>query len=1067
MKRARRGRELLPRWIFGSLLFLLTLFAFNPNANAAITGKIAGVVVDASTGNPLPGANIIIEGTQMGAACDADGYFFIINISPGEYNVIARMMGYKTVTQTGIRVSTDHTTNIKFELEPTTIEGEGITIQAKREVIKMDLSSSREVAWAEEIEATPLVTDIREYVNMQAGVQDWRIREGDPSQTKFIVDGLMMVDNRLGRVLLTPNLSSIQEVSIVKGGFNAEYGMVRSGLINIVTKEGSPETYHGSINFRFTPAHLKHSGYSLFDHNNYYLYPFLSEDDSVCWKGLSVWDSTMENAVGDTVPNPNYDPVKARIYEDFAFEGWIAVSAAHMDSVSPENLRNVFIFQHACEGSEELGQKERHYGHRPDWLVDGGFGGPLIPGFKDLTFFVSHRTNKEMFRFPTSRDYYQDQNTQLRLTYRLNQNLKLGVTGIYKVINTVDKYPMDDEYDAVADWDPNDHFASSATDVEFTLGTQYYWPAAVNPFDVYIKAAGFSLDHSLNPKTFYSVRITRQETENQGLGPTHIRDTTWIANLGGYKVTELPYGWWSWGQNRRWESIEDDMHFNCTSGSNMRDESRMIGWNLKADLTSQINRYNQIKIGVEYDEEWVNTYWGYLVGEVWTDPLARYPLQLDMGLDSIQYMSDAWIRDWTQKPYRIEAYVQDKIEFQGMIANLGLRLMYFNPNTDWYTPGTFSEWWDQYHKDIFADSVPTKPAKGRMTLSPRIGISHPISEVSKLYFNYGYFYSLAPLADLYTIGYGPRNNGVTFLGNPEAYFPRTISYELGYDHQIGEQFLISISGFYKDVDYQVSQDSVTDRYDTYTYVTVSNRNYEDVRGFEISLKKITGRWITGWANYTYNVSSSGFTGRRHYYEVKDLTNRDKGMSDPEQTKSLARPRVNAKLNITSPTDYGTLLGDWRLSFYSTWEAGEYLSYDPDNVGTFEFQNNLQWKAYKRVDLQLSKSVRFGSSSLELFMDVYNLFDWKHIDLGGFLGGTDLDDATANVNDFKGYLNSLHLPMYGDDRYEDRYEGLGLTAGNDQVGDMKSDSKPYIDMPNLAFRTFLEPRTVTFGVRLSF
>jgi len=1058
MERARRGRELLPRWILGSLLLILTLFAFSPNANAAVTGKIAGAVVNAETGNPLPGANIIVEGTEMGAACDVDGYFFIINIPPGEYNLQARMIGYKIVTQTGVRVSTDHTTNIKFELETTVVEGEGVTIQAQREVIKMDLSSSREVAWAEEIQATPLVTDIREYVNMQAGVQDWRIREGDPNQTKFIVDGLMMVDNRLGRVLLTPNLSSIKEVSIVKGGFNAEYGMVRSGLINVVTKEGSPEAYHGSINFRFTPAHLKHSGYSLFDHNNYYLYPYLSTEDSVCWIGTdAAWlDSTRSS----------YDTIKARTYP--SFRGWLAASAAHLDSVSPEDLRDVFIFQHACEGSGELGQNERQYGHRPDWLVDGGFGGPLIPGFKDLTFFVSHRTNKEMFRWPTSRDYYQENNTQLKLTYRLNQSIKVGVTGIYKQINTVDKYPMDDEYDAVGAWDPNEHFASSATDVEFTTGAQFYWPVAVNPFDVYIKAAGFSLDHSLSPNTFYSVRITRQETENQGLGPIDLRDTTWIANIGGYKVTELPYGWWSWGQNRRWESIEDQMQFNCTSGSNMRDESRMTGWNLKADLTSQINRYNQIKMGVEYNEERVNTYWGFLIGEIWSDPAARYPARLDMGIDSIQSMTGAWIRDWNQNPYRIEAYVQDKIEFQGMIANLGLRLMYFNPNTDWYDIlDPFSEYFEEDYKYIFTDSVPTVPAASKMVLSPRIGISHPISEVSKLYFNYGYFYSLAPLADLYTIGYGATGNGITFLGNPEAEFPRTVSYEIGYDHQIGQQFLLRISAYYKDITNQISQDSVTNITRTVDYVTVTSRNYEDIRGFEVGLRKMTGAWITGWANYTYNVSSSGNTGREHYYEPRDLGNRDKGMSDPEQDKNLPRPRFNTKLSITSPTYYGTLLGDWRLSFYSTWEAGEYTSYDPLDIGTYEFRNNLQWKAYKRLDLQVSKSVRFGSSSLELFMDVYNLFDWKHINLGGFLGSTDLDDETADIGDYEGYLESLHLPMYGDDKYSDNYEAEGRTAGNDQLGDINSDSKPYINMPNLAFRTFLEPRTVTFGVRLSF
>jgi len=1064
MERVRRGRELLPRWILGGLLFILTLFAFNPSANAAVTGKIAGIVVDAGTGEPLPGANVVIQGTEMGAACDADGYFFIINVSPDEYDVQARMMGYKTVTQTGVRVSTDHTTNIKFGLETTVIEGEGITVQAERELIKMDVSSSQEVAWAEEIEETPLVTDIREYVNMQSGVQDWRIREGSADQTQFMVDGLMMVDNRLNRPLLTPNLSSIKEVSIVKGGFNAEYGNVRSGLINVVSKEGSPEAYHGSINFRWTPAHLKHKGPSLFDNDNYYLYPYLSEDDSVCWIGIDA-------AWGDSTKD-SYDTVLYNKYSDRAIPGWIAVAAANDDSVTPEDLRNVFIYQHTADGCEELGQRPRTgYGQLPEWMVDAGFGGPVIPGYKDLTFFFSHRTNKETYRWPTSKDYFSDMNSMLKLNYRLNQNIKIGIMGIYREINTVDKYPMSiGDIGSIILWNANDRYASSGTDLELDSEGELYWPMAVNPFDVTTKAGGFSLDHSISPNTFYSIRITRQQTENYAPGPpiSEIRDTTYVDTFGTYKVTELPYGWWSYGQNRRWESLQDQIHFNIGNGSNARDLSDMITWNFKADITTQINKYNEIKVGLEYNDDRFHTFWGYLGGEMWNDPLKRYPLYLDMGLDSIQKLSlDAWVREWDVNPRRIEGYVQDKIEFQGMIANLGIRIMYFDPNTDWYAAEPYSEYFEPANKYFFEDSTPKEPTETKISIAPRLGISHPISEVSKIYFNYGQFYSMGPSSDLYTVGFGPQIEGVTFLGNPNAEFPRTIAYELGYDHEIADQYLVRLSAFYKDIDNQISYDSIHG--DDVDYTVVSNRNYEDIRGYEIGLRKIVGRWVTGWVNYTYTVSSSGYTGREIYYEDPS-DEAQYGMQDPEQVKNLARPRINAKLSIISPVTYGTLLGDWRLTFYSTWEAGEYFAYNPLGIGGIEgdeFKNNAQWKPYKRIDLQLSKSVRFGGSSLELFVDVYNLLDWEYIDLGGFAGSIDLSDETANTADFKNYLKSLRLPIYGEGGYADQYEAEGYIAGNDKIGDLASDDKPYINMPDIGFRTFLEPRTVTFGVRVSF
>lgn len=63
------------------------------------TGKIAGRVTDAQTGEPIVGANIIIEGTYLGAASDLNGNYAIINVPPGVYKVKASAVGYKTVVK--------------------------------------------------------------------------------------------------------------------------------------------------------------------------------------------------------------------------------------------------------------------------------------------------------------------------------------------------------------------------------------------------------------------------------------------------------------------------------------------------------------------------------------------------------------------------------------------------------------------------------------------------------------------------------------------------------------------------------------------------------------------------------------------------------------------------------------------------------------------------------------------------------------------------------------------------------------------------------------------------------
>ena len=194
MKRA--GIKLSFRWILLGLLLFVTFFVVVHKTEAAIDGKIAGYVLDGNTGEPLPGANIIIEGTERGAACDADGYYYIIRLEPGIYNVQARMMGYAIVTKTDVRVVSGHTTPLDFELKPAVVEGEGVVVEAEREIIKMDLSSSSFSAGKSEIEAVPLVSDVKQYFNLQAGIAGWSVRGGSQGETKLLADGFLLVDQR-------------------------------------------------------------------------------------------------------------------------------------------------------------------------------------------------------------------------------------------------------------------------------------------------------------------------------------------------------------------------------------------------------------------------------------------------------------------------------------------------------------------------------------------------------------------------------------------------------------------------------------------------------------------------------------------------------------------------------------------------------------------------------------------------------------------------------------------------------------------------------------------------------
>jgi len=997
--------------IFTLVLICVALFSYHGVALAGITGKIAGVITDAATGELLPAVNVVIEGTTLGGATDVDGSYFIINIPPGTYTLQASMVGYTVESKTGVIVNVDHTTPIDFDLRVTAIAGEEVTVTAEREIVPMDISASHIVADAEQIVEVPLVTDIAQYIHLQAGIEGDYIRGGGMDQTQFMMDGLIAVDNRTNQPMMMVNLSAVKELNIIKGGFNAEYGNVRSGLINVVTREGSPSMYHGSLDFRISPAHSKHSGSSVFSPDNYYIQPYL--DEGVCWVGTK---------------NGTWDKETQLQYEEFmGWNAWSAKLLSDQDPINdrtPEECRDLFLWRHALEGSGALGQKEGKYGHKPDWVADASFGGPVPTVGKylgNLSFFVSYRNNWEMFALPSNRDYYKEQNIHLKITSRISTSMKLTFEGLMGKINS-----LADNVNGTDDYLRNGEDIYSA----LNEGSYIYMPSSLCPFDVDQSMEGISFDHVLSPSTFYNVRISHVHTKNSCTGPYRLRDTTILRYFGNTPVDEIP-----WGYEHTMGTDAIGMLHSTHLGATAKSLSKMDGLNAKFDLTSQIDRYNQIKAGLMFNYDDLDTY-GAEVNPV--------------------YPTHDWSVKWRQFPYRFGAYLQDKLEFEGMIANFGLRIDYNEPNCDWYTVDRYSIYFSRNFKDVFTEVTPKESAKGKIKISPRLGVSHPISENSKLYFNYGHFYSMPSSNNMYQIRY--RYAGIESIGNPSADLPKTVSYELGVEYNVQNLFLIHLAGYYKDVSDQTGSVRYVNYDGRVDYNTIENNNYEDIRGFELRIDKRFGRWITGWINYNYMVTTSGYIGRRVYYE-DSREQRIYGLQNPYQERPLVRPYLRANINIRTPRDWGPTMagikpfGDIRWSTLFTRKAGRYITWDP--METYELQDNLQWKSEYYFDARFSKRVGFGKYTLELFADINNLFNTKYPSTRGF----------ADSDDSERYYKSLHLPMYGGEDYQ----AAGLVPGDDKPGDIggPGTDKEYIDMPNREFLTYLNQRSVFFGLKIDF
>ncbi|MCW8960243.1 MAG: TonB-dependent receptor [Ignavibacteriaceae bacterium] len=238
--------------IFKLLILIIPIGLILPTL-AGTTGKISGIVKDAETNEPLPGCNIIIEGTTLGAASDINGEFFILNIPPGIYTVRASMVGYKPYRIDNVRILIDLTTSLEFIMQVQVLDiAEEIVVTAERPLIQKDVTSKQSIISSDEILNMP-VNSIQDILTTKAGFTtdsdgQIHVRGGRVGEIGYLIDGVKVDDPLYGRFSNTLNKDAINEMEIISGTFNAEYGDAMSSIVNLVTKDGG-STFHGKVEY--------------------------------------------------------------------------------------------------------------------------------------------------------------------------------------------------------------------------------------------------------------------------------------------------------------------------------------------------------------------------------------------------------------------------------------------------------------------------------------------------------------------------------------------------------------------------------------------------------------------------------------------------------------------------------------------------------------------------------------------------------------------------------------------------------------------------------------------------
>ena len=249
-------RHALSRFIAG--LAVLVLCVVVTDVAEAQTGKLTGVVTDAQSGQPLEGAQIVLQGTGLSALTGANGRYFLVNIPPSTYTILVRRIGYQSVEVRNVFIQIDVTRAQDVSLTPATVVTEAITVvEDVVPLIQPGVTGSGSNIRAEEMAALP-VTSINGVLALQQGflevpnntdlvsfsesrrnpITPVRIRGGRSGETLTLIDQIPVNNFVFGSQAFDITREAVEQVDFQRGGFEPQYGNALSGIINIATREG-------------------------------------------------------------------------------------------------------------------------------------------------------------------------------------------------------------------------------------------------------------------------------------------------------------------------------------------------------------------------------------------------------------------------------------------------------------------------------------------------------------------------------------------------------------------------------------------------------------------------------------------------------------------------------------------------------------------------------------------------------------------------------------------------------------------------------------------------------------
>jgi len=983
------------------IFYLLLLLAIVPVLLTAGTrGKIRGKVVDLQTGEALIGANVYVVGTQSGANTDANGEYQIQNLEAGVYTLKAAYVGYQTITLSGVRVNADLTSYVNFELPSEDIQVGTVEIVAQKPLVQRDNTNAVRITTSEDIEALP-TRGVAAIIQLTAGVatsgDNIVIRGGRPDEVGFYLDGVSIKSPIAAGTVVTLNQDVLEEIQVQSGGYSAEFGNSNAGIIRQQMKSGT-EQY--KVSYEYITDNVT----------------FKSRKDAFDGKKRlgAYWWGYNEQSFSTSGPVP-FSNNLAKFFFNFNY-GFNRGGANWNDPINvgwikdPVSLDSFYLVH---PGGPFQGNESERYSYAGTLSLD------LKP------FIVRFGVN-----------------------YTWNPGHNGGQNGLATMNQT--------RRGTVNNW--NGLYTAKITQV---INPNLYYELNAG----YLNYGGETYDQALGKDPW----VYGDSTLNAAAGWTWTRSKNDLSAMANLTKEARNYyfqrGLSIWGLGFTVDGA-------LPSGVNW---NKRTGITLAGNLVYMLGKVHTIKLGGSYEQYTIRNYtavgtadlanklyaWKVANPTATATDIENYKIdqQINTGVTNFGYdvLGNEYDGDGmyeAMKPVTASAFIQDKIEYEDIILNLGLRFDYYDTDGWELKDPTMPETgMDNANNKLIPEGWQKNPAF--KSISPRLGFAFPVTDKTVFHAEWGKFVQMPAYNQMYTglHAYANALRGGFFIAAPVAlgFRPtRTTQYELGFSQQLGDAFSVDITGYYRDIkdqlNYRIIKVNKNSKYSD--YATFANGDFATTKGLELTFNMRRYKNVLVNANLSFQdargtgsnpSSNAGIVGS----PLDGVTVFTPQYISPLSFDYPMRGNVNVDYRFGNDSDVPSYLRMFGVSALVRFSSGH-----PYTLGTgglnaetdarfrqpLEALNTSLTPNQLYFDLRVDKTFQIMDKlSANIYVFVINLFDIKnetdvHLKTGTASDNGDIynpDTVSKNIANYGQLYRDAELAFY-------QYNNRGFYSGPRQV-----------------------------------